>query len=76
MHMNCLVLISCCWLLKKTLVIPTNLTIPESASNISDSFVDKKLSIHIGEDKTKSILFSSKRNLKLVEELDITYKKI
>ena len=30
--MNCLVVISCCWLLKKTLVIATNLTNPESAS--------------------------------------------
>ena len=31
-YMNRLVLISCCWLLKKTLVITTNLTNPESAS--------------------------------------------
>ena len=31
-------------------------------SNICDWFVDNKLSIHFGEDKTKSILFSSKRN--------------
>ena len=33
MDMHCLVLISCCWLLKKTLVITTNLTNPESASD-------------------------------------------
>ena len=45
-------------------------------SNICDWFVDNKLSIHFGEDKTKSILFSSKRNLKLAEELDIRYKDI
>ena len=45
-------------------------------SNISDGFVDNKLSIHFGESKTKSILFSSKRKLKLVEELDIRYKDI
>ena len=45
-------------------------------SNICDWFVDNKLSIHFGEDKTKSILFSSKCNLKLAEELDITYKEI
>ena len=44
--------------------------------NICDWFVDNKLSIHFGEDKTKSILFSSKRNLKLVQELDIGYKEI
>ena len=29
-------------------------------SNICDWFVDNKLSIHIGDDKTKSILFASK----------------
>ena len=32
--------------------------------------------MHFGEHKTKSISFSSKRNLKLVEELDIRCKKI
>ena len=32
--------------------------------------------MHFGEDKTKSILFSSKHNLRLVEELDIRYKEI
>ena len=45
-------------------------------SNICDWFVDNKPSIRFGEDKTKSILFSSKRNLKLIEELDIRYKEI
>ena len=45
-------------------------------SNICDWFVDNKLSIHFGEHKRKSILFSSKLNLKLVEELDIRYKDI
>ena len=38
--------------------------------------MDNKLSIHFGEDKSKSILFSPKRNLKLVEEQDIRYKDI
>ena len=45
-------------------------------SNICDQFVDNKLSIHFGEDKTKSLLLSSKCSLKLVEELDIAYKEI
>ena len=45
-------------------------------SNICDWFVDNKISMHFGEDKTKSILFSSKHNLRLVEELDIRYKEI
>ena len=44
--------------------------------NIYDWFVDNKLTIHFGEDKAKSILFSSKCNLKLIEELDIRYKEI
>ena len=43
--------------------------------NIYDWFIDNKLTIHFGEDKAKSILFSSKRNLKQIEELDI-YKEI
>ena len=32
----------------------------EDFSNICDWFVDNKLSIHFGKDKTKSILFASK----------------
>ena len=32
--------------------------------NVCDWFVDNKLSIHFGEDKTKSILFASKRRIK------------
>ena len=32
----------------------------EDFSNICDWFVDNKVSIHFGEDKTKSILFASK----------------
>ena len=32
----------------------------EDFSNICDWFVDNKLSIHFGEDKTKSMLFASK----------------
>ena len=45
-------------------------------SNICDWSVDNKRSIHFGEDKTKSILFSSNSNVKLVEELDIKYTDI
>ena len=44
-------------------------------SNIYDWFVDNKLNIDFGEDKTKSILFSSIRNLKLVKELDKKIKQ-
>ena len=44
--------------------------------NICDWFVDNKLSIHFGEDKTKSILFVSKRKLKSVGKLNIKYRDI
>ena len=36
--------------------------------------MDNKLSIHFGEDKTKSILFSSKRKIKKTSKLIIQYK--
>ena len=38
--------------------------------------MDNKLSIHFGEDKTKSILFSSKRKIKKASPLNIQYKDI
>ena len=38
-------------------------------SNICDWFVDNKLSIHFGEDKTKSILFASKFKKKNIKNL-------
>ena len=44
----------------------------KTSAIICDWFVDNEIVIHFAEDKMKSILFSSKRNLKLVEELDIT----
>jgi len=45
-------------------------------SFICDWFVDNKLSIHFGEDKTKSILFSNKRKAKTASPLNIQYKDI
>ena len=41
-----------------------------------DWCVDNKLNIHFGEDKTKSILFSSKRKIKKASPLNIQYKDI
>ena len=43
-------------------------------SLICDWFVDNKLSIHFREDKTKPILFSSKRKVKKAIPLNIQYK--
>ena len=42
-------------------------------SNICDWFIDNKLSIHFGDDKTKSILFGNKRRIKTAEKLNIRY---
>ena len=42
-------------------------------SNICDRFVDNKLSIHFGEDKTKSILFDPLNKCKKLRKLNISY---
>ena len=44
--------------------------------NICNWFVDNKLSIHFGEDKTKSILFASQRKNKNMKKLNIRYQDI
>ena len=44
-----------------------------SFSNICDWFVDNKLSIHFGEDKTKSILFAPFNKCKKLRKLNISY---
>ena len=46
----------------------------EDFEYLCDWFVDNKLSIHFGEDKTKSILFASKQRAKNIHQLDIKYK--
>ena len=48
----------------------------ENFENLCDWFADNKLSIHFGEDKTRSILFASKRRAKNISQLNITYKDI
>ena len=48
----------------------------KNLSTLCDWFADNKLSIHFGEDKTKSILFSSKHKLKNSKPLNIQYKGI
>ena len=44
--------------------------------NICGWFVDNKLSIHFGEDKTISILFTSQRKIKNIKKLNIKYQDI
>ena len=43
---------------------------------LCDWFVDNKLSIHFGEDKTKSILFGNKHEIKNSKALDVQYNDI
>ena len=45
-------------------------------SSLFDWFINNKLSIHLGEDKTKSILFGTKLNIKRAEPLNIVYGNI
>ena len=47
----------------------------EDFANICDCFVDNKLSIHFGGDKTKPILFASKCKIKNLQKLEIIYNK-
>ena len=42
-------------------------------SSLYDWFIDNKLSVHFGEEKTKSILFGTKRQLKNQRDLDLRY---
>ena len=48
----------------------------ELAQDLCGWFVDNKLSIHFGKDKTKSILFTSKQIAKNIPQLDIKLKAI
>ena len=48
-----------------------NKQLNEDFNSLCDWFVDNKLSIHFGEDKTKSILFANKNKIKKVGKLDI-----
>ena len=45
-------------------------------SNLCNWFVDNKLSIHFGEDKTKSILFTSKGKINKGNQLNIVHDNI
>ena len=45
-------------------------------SSLYDWFVDNKLSVHFGQDKTKSILFGTKHKLRNAKALNIVYNGI
>ena len=46
-------------------------TLNKDLNSLCDWFVDNKLSIHFGEDKTKSIIFGSHKKLPNLRDLDI-----
>ena len=48
----------------------------ENLSDLCDWFLDNKLSIHFGDDKTKCILFASKNKVKKANPLNIKYKDV
>ena len=49
------------------------ITLHKNCSMLCDWFVNNKLSIHVGEAKTKSILFGSKHKNKNLKPLSIQY---
>ena len=44
--------------------------------NVCDWFVDNKLSIHFGEDKSKPFLFARKGKIKIARKLNVKYRNI
>ena len=48
----------------------------KDSESICDWFIDNKLSIHFGDDETKSILFATKFKIKKVKKLNIKYGDI
>ena len=47
-----------------------------NVSSLCDWLIDKKLSIHLGKDKTKSIPFGTKLNIKRTKPLNIVYGNV
>ena len=65
-----------CILYQHKEVVQIEKRLNEGFENLCDWFVDNKLSIHFGEDKTKSILFANKRRAKNIRQLNIKHKDI
>ena len=66
-----------CLVFQGKVVIEIEKQLNEDFTNICEWFVDNnRLSIHFGQDKTKSVLFASKGKIKKVVKLNISYKNI
>ena len=62
-----------CLVLQHKHVTEIEICLNSDFSNLCKRFLDYKLSIHFGEDKTKSILLGTKRILRKIGKLNITY---
>ena len=60
---------TCLGFTDKNITIESNLN--KNFNSLCDWFVENKLSIHFGDDKTKSIVFGANRRLKMLDKLDI-----
>ena len=65
-----------CLLFQSKNVTDIEAVLTEDFCDLCDWFIDNELSIHFGEDKTKSILFCPKSKMKKVAPLNVTYKDI
>ena len=65
-----------CILYQHKEVVQIEKRLHEYFENLCDWFVDIILSIHFGDDKTRSILFASKWRAKNIRQLNIKYKDI
>ena len=63
-----------CLIFQQNEINEIEILLNKNFSLICDWFVDSKLSIHSGEDKTKSISFSSKSKIEKASPLNIQYK--
>ena len=62
-----------CLVLQHKHVTENEIYLNSDFSNLCKRFLDNKLSINFGEDKTKSILLGTKRILRKNGKLNITY---
>ena len=65
-----------CLMFRHNYVTEIETALNKNFSMLCDWFVDNKLSIHFGEDKTKLILFGSKYKIKNSKPLHIQYNNI
>ena len=63
-----------CLIFQHKNITKIEMTRNKNFSMLCDCFVDNKVNIHFGEDKTRLILFGSKHKIKNLKPLNIQYK--